>query len=287
MKTKEKKIKISALIDSRCMHMTIAADTVQREKLPIEKMKTTMEIYNSDGTQNRYGKIKEFVPITLEAGGHMEQINAMVSGITETDIFLGYDWLEKHNPEIDWKKGTISFTRCPKNCHLAGQTTTFNNRRTLIHTDELTEDKEPDKTEELDLPKYIWLFTHLFNKKKFEAVPQTREWDHEINLAEQAPGELNTKAYAMTIKEEETLNEWLDKQLKAGLIVESSSKYASPCFFIPKKDGTLWLVQDYRKLNQHTIKDETPLPLIAEVIDKLKEAKYLNKLDLIWGYNNV
>jgi len=44
MKTKEKKIKISALINSGCMHTTIAADTVQREKLPTEKMKTTMEM---------------------------------------------------------------------------------------------------------------------------------------------------------------------------------------------------------------------------------------------------
>ena len=79
MKTKEKKIKISALIDSGCTHTTIAADTVQREKLPTEKMKTTMEIYNSDGTRNRYGKIKEAVPIILEAGGHTEQINAVVS----------------------------------------------------------------------------------------------------------------------------------------------------------------------------------------------------------------
>jgi len=47
------------------------------------------------------------------------------------------------------------------------------------------------------------------------------------------------------------------------------------------------LVQDYRKLNQVTIKDKMPLPLIGEVIDKLKEARYFNKLDLIWGYNNV
>jgi len=210
-----------------------------------------------------------------------------VLGITETDVFLGYDWLEKHNPEIDWKKGTINFTRCPKNCHLAGQTTTFNNRRALIHTNEQMENKKPDKTGELDLPKYIWPFTHLFNKKKFEALPQKREWDYEINLEGQVPGELNTKAYAITIKEEETLNEYLDEQLKAGLIVESSSKYALPCFFIPKKDRTLRLVQDYRKLNQHTIKDKIPLPLIAEVIDKLKEVKYFNKLDLIWGYNNV
>ena len=91
----------------------------------------------------------------------------------------------------------------------------------------------------------------------------------------------------MTIKEEEALNQWLDKQLKAGLIVESKSRYVVPCFYIPKKDSSLRLVQDYRKLNQVTIKDKTPLLLIGEVIDKLKEAKYFNKLDLIWRYNNV
>jgi len=95
------------------------------------------------------------------------------------------------------------------------------------------------------------------------------------------------KAYAMTLKEKEVLNQWLDEQLKAGLIVESKSRYAASYFYIPKKDGLLRLVQDYRKLNQVTIKDKMPLPLIGEVIDKLKEARYFNKLDLIWEYNNV
>jgi len=52
-------------------------------------------------------------------------------------------------------------------------------------------------------------------------------------------------------------------------------------FLYSKKDSLLWLVQDYRKLNQVTIKDKTPLLLIGEVIDKLKEAKYFNKLNLI------
>jgi len=60
-----------------------------------------------------------------------------------------------------------------------------------------------------------------------------------------------------------------------------------PSFYIPKKDGSLQLVQDYRKFNQITIKDKILLLLIEEVIDKLKEAKYFNKLDLIWRYNNV
>ena len=73
----------------------------------------------------------------------------------------------------------------------------------------------------------------------------------------------------------------MDKQLKADLIVESKLRYTALCFYILKKDGSLQLVQDYRKLNKVTIKDKTPLPLIGEVIDKLKEAKYFNKLDLI------
>ena len=91
----------------------------------------------------------------------------------------------------------------------------------------------------------------------------------------------------MTLKEEEAFNQWLYKQLKAGLILESKSRYTVPCFYIPRKDSSLWLVQDYKKLNQVTIKDKIPLSLIGEVINKLKEAKYFNKLDLIWRYNNV
>jgi len=43
----------------------------------------------------------------------------------------------------------------------------------------------------------------------------------------------------MTLKEEEALNQWLDKQLKAELIVESKLRYAALCFYIPKKDGSL------------------------------------------------
>ena len=128
---------------------------------------------------------------------------------------------------------------------------------------------------------------HLFNKKKFKKLPERQEQDHKINLTEEAPRKINAKAYTMTIKEDEALSQWLDEQLKARLIKKSKSRYVVLCFYIPKKDKSLQLVQDYQKLNQVTIKDKTPLPLIREVIDKLKEAKYFNKSDLIWGYNNV
>ena len=67
-------------------------------------------------------------------------------------------------------------------------------------------DKESDLINPKDLPEYIELFTHLFNKKKFEKLLEQREWDHEINLMEETPKKLNAKAYAMTIKENEVLN---------------------------------------------------------------------------------
>ena len=53
---------------------------------------------------------------------------------------------------------------------------------------------------------------------------------------EEVPKKLNAKAYTMTIKKNKALNQWLDEQLKAELIVESSSKYMAPCFYIPKKN---------------------------------------------------
>ena len=62
---------------------------------------------------------------------------------------------------------------------------------------------------------------------------------------------------------------------------------ASPFFFVKKKDGALRPVQDYRKLNEMTIKNRYPLPLIQELIDKLKGSKVFSKMDIRWGFNNI
>ena len=62
---------------------------------------------------------------------------------------------------------------------------------------------------------------------------------------------------------------------------------ASPFFFVSKKDPGLRSCQDYRYLNEHTIKNAYPLPLISELLDKLKGAYRFTKLDMWWGYNNI
>ena len=58
---------------------------------------------------------------------------------------------------------------------------------------------------------------------------------------------------------------------------------ASLFFFVKKKDGKLRLCQDYRYLNDWTVKNVYPLPLILELMDKLKGAKYFSKMDVHGG----
>jgi hypothetical protein len=88
-------------------------------------------------------------------------------------------------------------------------------------------------------------------------------------------------------QEQKELDEFLKEQLETGRIRSSKSPMASPFFFVKKKDGKLRPVQDYRKLNEMTIKNRYPLPLISELIDQLTGAKYFSKMDVQWGYNNI
>ena len=130
-------------------------------------------------------------PLKIEINGHKEQLEAAVIDLNGTDMFLGHSWLVKHNPEVNWKNGTIKFTRCPGSCKMKYQDIGFKTRRTQA-TETTTQDngeirKEPDKTNLEDLPNYIQPFIHLFNKKKFEKLLERYEWDHKINLMDKAP----------------------------------------------------------------------------------------------------
>ena len=91
-------------------------------------------------------------------------------------MFLGYYWLVKHNLEVNQKKKTIQFTRCPKKCKIQHQDILFiSKNRILQPIEDMDKEhqeigKEPDQINLEDLLEYIRLFTHLFNKKKFEKL---------------------------------------------------------------------------------------------------------------------
>jgi hypothetical protein len=73
--------------------------------------------------------------------------------------------------------------------------------------------------------------------------------------------------------------------LSKGLICPSVSPWGSPILFVDKRDGTIRLCVDYRKLNEVTIKNKHPLPKIEDLFDQLNGAKVFSKIDLRTGYH--
>jgi hypothetical protein len=91
----------------------------------------------------------------------------------------------------------------------------------------------------------------------------------------------------MTLTEQTEMDAFLEEALATGRIRQSKSPLGAPVFFIKKKDRKLRFIQDYRALNAITRKNRYPLPLIDDLIHRLKDACYFTKLDIRWGYNNV
>ena len=131
------------------------------------------------------------------------------------------------------------------------------------------------------------MFGQVFLEEGFAKLPNWKPWDHAIELTPGAQPK-GCKVYPLSVKEQAELDVFLTENLETGRIQQSKSPMASPVFFIKKKDGSLRLVQDYwRMLNEMTIKNKYLLPLIPELINQLRRAKYFTKLDVHWGFNNV
>jgi len=126
----------------------------------------------------------------------------------------------------------------------------------------------------------------VFTKEDFDILPEHCKWDYAIKLI---PGaELkSSKVYPLSLLEQAELDAFLEENLHTGCIRSSKSPIAAPVFFIKKKDGSLWLVQDYHTLNAVTVKNRYPLSLISELVSQLRGARYFTKLDVRWSFNNI
>ena len=93
--------------------------------------------------------------------------------------------------------------------------------------------------------------------------------------------------YPLSREEREEIREFIQEQLRKGYIQLSKSPQTVPVFFVGKKDGKKRMVQDYRYLNEWTIKNNYPLLLISDVLENIGMKKVFTKIDLRWGYNNV
>ena len=89
----------------------------------MEPINRSFEVFNADGTKNE--EVTRFASLKVEINGHKEQIDTAVTDLNGTDMFLGYDQLVKHNPEVDWNKEAMKFTRCLRTCRTNYQDISF------------------------------------------------------------------------------------------------------------------------------------------------------------------
>ena len=217
--------------------------------------------------------------------------------ITGYDLILGFPWLQATNPIIDWEARTWIYRDTPLDgkvefisAHKAAKTLLKGNSAfLLIPTGEGYGNNATvfgAAVEQPTLPKELEDFADVFSEEEATSLPEHTSYDHAIDML---PGKEPPykPIYALTVKEQEVLREYIESSLSRGLIRESKSPAGAPIFFIPKKDGTLRLCVDYRGLNAITIKNRYPLPLIMENLDRLAGAKIFTQLDLRWAYHRI
>jgi len=78
-----------------------------------QKMVHPIEVYNIDRSVNRGGSITEEVTLILSYQGHKEHAVFDVCDLGKSNLIIGYTWLHKHNPEVDWETGKVEMMRCP------------------------------------------------------------------------------------------------------------------------------------------------------------------------------
>ncbi|CUA73040.1 Transposon Tf2-7 polyprotein [Rhizoctonia solani] len=249
-------------------------------------------------------------PMDLDAAGngsHKEEIVCNVAEIGKQDIVLGMSWLKKHNPDVDWPNKRVCFNSsfCSQNC-ISINNVILGNVGGHNRLEGIPEDLEgsevfeplgeaPQETGDIggvenhlkDIPEFIADFSDIFAEdNSVTDLPPHRSYDLEIKLLDKNKT-VKGPVYPLKPSDDEELRRILKEQLDKGLIRPSKSRYSSPVIFVNKKNGKRRMVVDYRALNDNTVKNAYPLPLISTLVEKLRGSKVFSTLDLKFGYNLV
>jgi hypothetical protein len=112
------------------------------------------------------------------------------------------------------------------------------------------------------VPKHYHEFLEVFSKEKAKRFPTTQSWDHKIETKPDYEPR-GCKIYPMSPTEQNSLDNWIKEMEDLKYIRRSNSPQASP-YFVGKKNGKSRPVQDYQYINEWTIKNTYPIPLISE-----------------------
>ena len=168
-----------------------------------------------------------------------------ITDIGKKDIFIGHDWLQHHNPEINWQDKKIKFSRCPGSCYQESHAVNpedeineeinhqedqllaiaieqqkldrYTLRAKLNFATDIAEANQEKQTWEQIVPKHYLLYKEVFKKQTFDQLPPRQPWDHAIELIPNAKM-TDCKIYPLNPLEEKQLDEFLKEQLETGRI---------------------------------------------------------------------
>ncbi|KAF7648310.1 hypothetical protein LDENG_00158670, partial [Lucifuga dentata] len=211
----------------------------------------------------------------LLSGNHHETLQFHILQSPQLPLILGYSWLRRHNPHIDWDTGVI--LGWSASCHQLCLRQAAPTQRT----------RSPSSIPDLSrIPLEYHDLGEVFSKAKALSLPPHRPYDCAIDLL---PGTSPPKGrlYSLSAPEREAMETYINDSLAAGIIRPSSSPAGAGFFFVEKKDKTLRPCIDYRGLNDITIKNRYPLPLLSSAFELLQGATIFSKLDLRNAYHLV
>jgi hypothetical protein len=271
------------LLDSGATHNFINIQTIICLGIGTRKLKTPRTVTNVDGTTNRAGQINRYAYLLFEYNGKTKNLPVFVTNLGRDRIILGLPWFQELEPMISWKQGKLLGDLTAKTSSKVLEI----NKTTLATNWAIREETGKVQISEKDIPKQYEDYSDVLSEEKAKRFPPAREDDHQIKFTENVPKYFKADVYSLTINQMAFLRKWLDKELDKGFIRPSKSPYPCPTFLIEKKNGDYRVVQNYKILNEHTIPDKHPLPLITNLIEQLHRKTLFTKFDIRMGYNNI
>lgn len=304
-------VDLVAMIDSGATGNFVNSAVVQRYGIPTEALACPKSLAVVDGRPIEAGRVTHRTEnLQLLAENFEDSISLLVTSIGQHDIILGLPWLRRNNPKIDWAEKTIQWTDEPPAEAYLGQTSHLGISSMTLSDVQQMDVKDVEysmllhvrfkTSSDLELsvltgetmhgdnaiPAEFAEFLDVFSKTSADALPEHTKYDHKIELEE---GKIPPfgRLYNLSETELKALDTYLKENLNKGFIRTSNSPAGAPVLFVKKKDGSLRLCVDYRRLNNMTIKNRYPLPLIQESLDRLRDAKWYTKIDLRGAYNLI
>jgi hypothetical protein len=151
-----------------------------------------------------------------------------------------------------------------------------------------TASETPDLDEHPPIPEEMTDLLHQF-QDIFQAptgLPPHRDCDHQIPLKEGAKP-YKVRPYRMSHSQKNLVELLVKEMLKNSEIRTSTSPYSSPVILVRKKDKSWRLCVDFRGLNDMTIKNKFPIPVIEDLLDELQGPTIFTKFDLKSGYHQI